>query len=76
MGQRVGGRMLIVTKKDPRAVHIFTRRLEDHRMIVEVWTDPNGSMPAMPLSEAGRVMSAAGGFNINPWVEEHLRRLG
>lgn len=67
---------MIVTKRDPREVHIFTRNLGEHRAVVEIWTDANGSMPAMPLSEAGRVMSAAGGFDINPWVEEHLRRLG
>jgi len=67
--------MLIVTKRDPREVHIFTRSLGEHRAVAEIWTDVNGSMPAMPLSEAGRVMSAAGGFNIDRWVEEHMKRL-
>ena len=70
--------MLIVTKRDPREVLIFHHRLGDWyyaRVVADIWTDVNGSMPAMPLSEAGRVMSAAGGFNIDRWVEEHMKRL-
>jgi hypothetical protein len=69
--------MLIVTKVEAKGVvHIYSKRLSEHRMIVDVWTDNHGACVVAPLQEAGRLLTAGGAFPIAPWVDKAIAELG
>lgn len=69
--------MLIVTKVGPKGeVEIFSKRLTEHRMVVDVWTDNHGACVVAPLQEAGRLLTAGGAFPIAPWIDKAIAELG
>ena len=69
--------MLIVTKVGPRGVvEIFSKRLTEHRMIVDVWTDNHGACVVASLEDAGKLLTAGGAFPIAPWVDKAIAELG
>lgn len=69
--------MLIVTKVEAKGVvHIYSKRLSEHRMVVDVWTDNHGACVVAPLQEAGRLLTAGGAFPIAPWIDKAIAELG